>query len=105
MPTILGLVVLPLCIIWALRPIRLLQLAFVAAVFEAGVAVVIGGSFGLPLAMVPGLLFITYILMQYAIGMRFVGEALVFRTMLPFLALLGYAILSVYLLPDIFAGA
>lgn len=102
--TVLGMMVLPLSLLWSMQPIRLIQLALVAAIFEAGAAVVIGGSFGLPLAMVPGLMFIVYVCTQYAMGMRYPAEGLVLRTILPLLALLLYALLSVMVLPDVFAG-
>jgi hypothetical protein len=102
--TILGMVLVPLTLIWAANPVRLLQLAFVAAVFEAGAAMIIGGGFGLPTAMVPGLLFIIYVVAQYALGMRYPAEAAVFWALTPLLALLGYALFSVVVLPDAFAG-
>src|SRR3984885_5185362 len=101
--TILGLALVPLTLIWAMNPVRLLQLAFVVAVFEAGAAMVIG-SFGLPTALVPGLMFITFIVAQYAMGMRYPAEAVVFWALTPLIALLGYALLSVVVLPDAFAG-
>jgi hypothetical protein len=101
--TILGLALVPLTLIWAANPVRLLQLAFVAAVFEAGAAMVIG-AFGLPTALVPGLMFIIFIVAQYALGMRYPAEAAVFWALTPLLALLGYALFSVVVLPDAFAG-
>jgi hypothetical protein len=101
--TILGLVLVPLTLIWAMNPVRLLELAFFAAVFEAGAAAIIG-SFGLPTAMVPGLLFIVFVVAQYALGMRYPAEGPVFWALTPLLALLAYALLSVLLLPDAFAG-
>ena len=102
--TILGILLLPLSLFWAARPIRLLQLAFVAGVFEAGAALVIGSGFGLPPAMVPGLLFIAFIMLQYALGMRYPAEGLVLKAMIPLLALLGYALISEVMLPSLFAG-
>ena len=102
--TALGLVLLPLSLFWGANPVRLLQLAFVAAVFEAGAALVVGGSFGLPPAMVPGLLLITSVMLQYALGMRYAAEGPVLRAMAPLLALLGYALVSEVVLPDAFAG-
>jgi hypothetical protein len=101
--TTLGLALMPLTLIWVVNPVRLLQLAFVTAVFEAGAAMVIG-AFGLPTALVPGLMFITFIVAQYALGMRYPAEAVVFWALTPLLALLGYALLSVVVLPDAFAG-
>jgi hypothetical protein len=65
---------------------------------------VVLGTFGLQLAMIPGLLFIAYIVAQYALGMRYPGEGTVLRTSLPLLALLCYALMSAKLLPDAFAG-
>ncbi len=102
--TILGILLLPLSLFWTAKPIRLLQLAFVAGVFEAGAALVIGGGFGLPPAMVPGLLFIAFVMLQYALGMRYPAEAPVLRAMIPLAALLGYALISEVMLPSLFAG-
>lgn len=102
-PTILGYVLLPLAVALAAKPVRLMQLALVAAVFEASAALVLG-NFGLQPALVPGLLFIVYVTMQYAIGMRYPGERLVLSTLVPLILLLGYALLSIALLPDFFAG-
>lgn len=102
--TKLGLFLIPLSLYWAHQPVRLLQLALVAAVFEAAAAMVLGGSFGLQPAMVPGVLFITYVFTQYALGMRYPGEGAVLRAALPLLALLAYALLSAWYLPDLFAG-
>src|ERR1700712_3423303 len=102
--TLLGLFLVPLSLYWAYQPVRLLQLALVAAVFEAASALILGGSFGLQPAMVPGVLFITYVVTQYALGMRYPGEGAVLRAALPLLALLAYALLSAWYLPDVFAG-
>ncbi|MCB8877649.1 hypothetical protein [Acidisoma silvae] len=101
--TLLGVVLLPLGMIWATNPVRLLQLAFVTAIFGAGAAVLLG-SFGLPPALVPGLIFVTYVCAQYALGMRYSGEAQVFKTLTPLIALLVYAILSIFFLPQAFQG-
>jgi hypothetical protein len=102
--TVLGMILVPLSLLWVGNPVRLLQLALVSAVFEAGAALVIGGSFGLPPAMVPGLLFISYIVVQYALGMRYPAEGPVLSTLLPLFLLLGYALLSVMILPQAFQG-
>lgn len=102
--TILGLILMPLSLIWAVRPVRLLQLALVSAVFEAAAALILGSNFGLQPAMVPGLLFIAYVFIQYALGMRYPGEATALRAAVPLLALMSYAVLSIWILPDAFAG-
>lgn len=101
--TLLGIVLLPLSLVWATNPVRLLQLAFVAAIFEAGAAFLFG-SFGLQPALVPGLIFVTYVVAQYMLGMRYPGEAQVFKTLAPLLALLVYAAISIMVLPQAFQG-
>jgi hypothetical protein len=54
--------------------------------------------------MVPGLLFIMFVASQYALGMRYPGEAAALRAAFPLIALLVYAVLSAWLLPTLFAG-
>lgn len=102
--TVLGFFLIPLSLLWATNPIRLLQVALVSSVFEAAAALVLGGSFGLQPAMVPGLFFVAYVLVQYALGMRYPGEGTALRTMSPLLYLLFYALISIMILPQVFAG-
>jgi hypothetical protein len=102
--TILGIVLIPLSLVSMFNPIRLLQIALVSSVFEAAAALIFGGSFGLQPAMVPGLLFVAYIAVQYGLGMRYPGEGVVLSVMSPLLAFLFYALLSIMILPDAFAG-
>jgi hypothetical protein len=102
--TVLGLVLLPLSLFCAGNPIRLLQLAIIAAIFEAGAALVLGGNFGLQPAVVPGLLFVVYVIAQYALGMRYPGEGRVLWALTPLYGLLGYALLSIFVLPHAFQG-
>jgi hypothetical protein len=102
--TLLGAILIPLSLFWATNPVRLLQLGLISSVFEAAAALVMGGSFGLQPAMVPGLLFILYIIGQYALGMRYPGEGTVLRTMAPLLYLLFYALMSILILPQAFEG-
>jgi hypothetical protein len=101
--TVLGLILLPISLLFLNNPVRLLQLAIITSVFEAGAALLIGG-FGLQPGLVPGLLFIAYIAVQYVLGMRYPGERAVLWTMAPLLLFLAYAVAGAFLLPDIFAG-
>jgi hypothetical protein len=102
--TVLGLILVPLSLLWALNPVRLLQLAFVVSIFEAAAALILGGNFGLQPAMVPGLLFVVYVVTQYALGMRYPGEGPVLWTMTPLYGLLAYAVFSIFVLPQAFQG-
>jgi hypothetical protein len=105
-PTPLGLVVVLLGLAVLSQPVRLLQLTLVSALFEAASLVVIGGAggFGVQLATGPALLFLGHVGLQYALGMRYPGEARVLRTIAPLLPLLVYAGASALLLPDMFTG-
>lgn len=99
----MGYVLLPLCVLFSGRPESLLQLALVVAPFEASAAIVIG-NFGVQLAAVPGILFVVYVTIQYSLGMRYPGEGVALKTLAPLMLLLGYALLSIVILPDLFAG-
>jgi len=104
--TILGAALIPLAAWGAGNTGWLIRLAMVAVIFEAGAALVIGGNpgFGLPPAMVPGLLLIAHIVVQYALGMRYAGEGIVLRAAAPLIAFMAFAIGTAMLLPDIHAG-
>ncbi|MES2712670.1 MAG: hypothetical protein V4653_13895, partial [Pseudomonadota bacterium] len=104
--TILGAALLPLAL-WGIgNPGWLIRLALVAGIFEAGAALIVGGEggFGLPTAMVPGLLLLAHIALQYATGMRYAGEGIVLRSALPLILFLIYAVSTAVLLPDIYSG-
>ena len=49
-------------------------------------------------------LFVMYVVAQYAVGMRYPGEGRVFWALTPLFALLGYALLSIFVLPQAFEG-
>ena len=102
--TLLGLVLIPLSLRWIAEPVRLLQLAIVCSIFEAAAAMVIGGNMGLQPAMVPALLFVAYVALQYCLGMRYPGEGQVIWTMTPLFGLVAYALLSIFILPQTFQG-
>lgn len=102
--TLFGIILIPLCLLWLQKPVRLLQLALIASAFEASAALIIGGQFGVQPGMVAGLCLIGYVAAQYALGMRYSGEGVVFWTVTPLFLLAVYAVLSVFLFPQIFAG-
>ena len=102
--TLLGLVLIVMSLRWIADPLRLLQLAIVCSIFEAAAAMVIGGTMGLQPAMVPALLFVTYVALQYCLGMRYPGEGQVIWTMMPLLGLVAYALFSIFVLPQAFEG-
>src|SRR4051794_22736417 len=101
--TLFGLIILPLGLLNFGNPMRLIQLGLFTGVFEAAAAIVLG-----PLGMQPGFvssnLFLVYVGGQYALGMRYPGERVVFWATTPLIALLCYALISAVTLPNIFAG-
>jgi hypothetical protein len=98
-----GWVIFPLCAALCLAPFRLLQLTFVAAVFGAAASAVVAGL-GLPPGLPPAVLFMGYVLLQYALGERYPGEREVWRLLEPFMLTVAYAILTAVVMPRLFAG-
>jgi hypothetical protein len=101
--TAFSLILLPLSLMNLANPIRLIQIGIFTGVFEAAAAIIVG-SFGVQPALVPSLLFLTYVCGQYTLGMRYPGEKPVIWATMPLIALLCYAIFSAVTLPSIFAG-
>ncbi|MBV8097418.1 MAG: hypothetical protein JO110_30075, partial [Acetobacteraceae bacterium] len=99
--TAFSLLVLPLCLIWALRPIRLLQLLAVVSVFEAAAALVLG-SFGLQPGLVPACAFVAYVVLQLMLGARYPGAREVWRLVTPFLLVTVWAVVSSFIMPRLF---
>jgi hypothetical protein len=102
-PTVLGVVLVALCLRYAGDAARLVQIGLVAAVFEAAAAFVIGG-FGLQPGLVPALAVIALVAGQYMTGRRSVAEGPGLHLMTPLLVLVAYAVVSAVLLPEAFAG-
>ena len=101
--TLLGLVVIPLCLAFSLQPVRLLQLLLLASTFEAAAILVLGG-FGLQPNLLPAVLFIAFVLLQLLLGVRYSGEREAWRAVLPFLLVTLWALLGAAALPQLFAG-
>lgn len=95
------LILLPLCLILFTNMGRLLQLMLVFGVFEAAAALTFGGI-GLQPALMPGLAFIAYFVLQLLLGARFSGQAPVVSMTKPFVLVTVYALASSALMPWIF---
>ena len=86
-----------------LRPVWLLQLVILFSIFEAA-AILVLGSFGLQPALLPAMIFTGYIVLQLLLGVRYVGRNIAWWTMLPFLFVVGWAVIGSWMMPRIFAG-
>lgn len=101
--TVLGIVLAALCIYYAGSATRLVQLVFIAGVFEAAAALIIGGS-GLQPGLVPGITLIGLVTSQYMAGRRSIAEPIALRLLAPLFVLFAYAAVTAVLLPEVFAG-
>jgi hypothetical protein len=101
--TLLGLVVLALCLRHAGDAAKLVQLLLIVGVFEAAAAVIYGG-FGLQPGLVPGLMVITLVAAQYLCGRRSIAEGQAIHLMTPLVILLAYGAVTAVLLPEAFGG-
>ncbi|MBB2167975.1 hypothetical protein HLH36_06325 [Gluconacetobacter aggeris] len=101
--TFFFLVLAPLCIIWATRPDRLIQLMVIMGIFEASAAITIGG-FGIAPSILPAMTMIAYIGMQFLLGARYPGRARVWPLAAPLIGIAGWALLTSWLSPRLFEG-
>jgi hypothetical protein len=99
----IGIVLLALCLRWAGDRIRLIQLIFVAGIFEAAAAFVFGG-FGLQPGLVPAAMLVGLVAGEYLTGRRSVAEVPTLRVVAPLLLLLAYGAVTAKLMPDVFSG-
>lgn len=99
--TIFGFVLLPLCVLWFPRPLRLLELIFVTGVFGAGTPVIIG-SLGLPPMAVPAAAFVIYVAFQLGFGVTFEGARSTLRTLEPYMLAVSYGLISAFVMPRLF---
>lgn len=102
--TLMGAILLPLCVLWFPRPERLLALVFFCGIFHAATPVVIG-SLGLPPAVPPASMFVLYVAVQIALGAPFEGARSVLRTLEPQIAAVGYGLISAVTMPRLFSRA
>ncbi len=101
--TLFSLILLPLCAVWCLKPMRLLQLLFIVAIFEAAAAVTVG-SLGVQPGLVPALAFVLYVLLQMILGAAYPGRHAAWRIVSPLVLVGVWALASSFLMPRLFEG-
>lgn len=106
--TAFGFVILPLSLIFFLRPGALLQITLVAAAFGAAAPLTLnlgGEPFGLQSGYPSGLLFIAVVALD-CLGRKLQdSEQAVVRVIMPMLAFAACAVIGAVILPRLFAGA
>ena len=101
--TAFGLLLFPVCLAFALRPIALLQLALIASVFEAAAALNLGGL-GLQPAIIPSTMFCAYVLLQLLLGVQYSGQREIWRPIVPMAMFAAWALAASVALPHLFEG-
>jgi hypothetical protein len=101
--TLLGLLILPVCLLCAFSPALLLQLVLALGVVDAA-SIVSVGQIGLNPALLPTLLFTAYMVLQLLLGARFDSAQTTLRLTWPWLAVAAWGVAGSVMLPQLFAG-
>ena len=101
--TLFSFILLPLCALWCFRPMRLLQLLFIVAIFEAAAAVTVGGL-GVQPGLVPAIAFVLYVMLQMILGASYPGQQAAWRMVSPLVLVGTWALASSFLMPRLFEG-
>ncbi|GBQ87102.1 hypothetical protein AA13595_2075 [Gluconacetobacter johannae DSM 13595] len=99
-----GLLLFPLCLLLWTRPYTVLQILMVAAVFPAAAALILAGQ-GVQPPLVPGLAFISYVLLQRMLGVRYPGDRITWWLCLPFVLTAAWTIMGSVVMPRLFMNS
>ena len=102
MLTQFGFVFIPLCLLYACNPERLLQLVLIGGLFNAAAAAVIGGL-GIQPSLVPASMFVAFAVLQLLLGVRYAGAPYVWHSAGRFVAFTLFAVATAAVLPRLFA--
>jgi O-Antigen ligase len=103
MITAFGVMFLPVCLWYWRTPARLLMLILFGSVFAAAAVIAVGG-YGVTPALVPTALFIGFFLLKSIFSAHYPAEAIVWRVLAPFVAVVLGAIASSFIMPRLFEG-
>jgi hypothetical protein len=105
-PTLFGVLWVPIVLLFAWKPVRLLQLAILGSIFQ-GAAIAQGAAsngFAIAPSLLPAVLFLGHGLMRTSADPVTPIQRRILRLLFPLLLLTVYAVLSSYLLPRLFEG-
>jgi hypothetical protein len=106
-PTLFGVLWVPIVLLFAWKPVRLLQLAILGSIFQgAAIAQQGAGLNGLAIlpSLLPAVLFLGHGVMRTSADPVSPVQRQMLRLLFPLLLLTVYAVLSSYLLPRLFEG-
>jgi len=101
MITGLGILFLPLCLLFTNNPPRLLELVFIGSAFAAAAVLVFGG-FGVAPGLIPSALFVGFVILKSLFGTRYPAERMVLKVFLPFILVAAWALIGSLLMPRFF---
>jgi hypothetical protein len=101
MITGLGVIFLPLCLLFVNKPARLLDMVFIGSAFAAAAVLVLGG-FGVAPGLLPSAFFVGFVILKTLFGTRYPAERLVLTVFLPFILVTAWALISSLLMPRFF---
>lgn len=98
---IVGMILFPLCLLLWTRPVAMLHILLFAGVLPAAAALVIGGL-GVQPAMLPALAFISFVLLQWIMGVRYPGDRTVMALCFPFILVVIWTVIGSLIMPRLF---
>lgn len=101
--TAFGMIFVPICLLCAWRPERLLQLILLGATFDAA-AVFIVGDYGIGPPLLAASFFMAFALLQELLGFEFVGRHDAWAVVAPFAIFTLWALIGSFVLPRLFNG-
>ena len=103
MITAIGVILIPICLVFYKRPWHLLSLIFYYSVFSAAAIIVLGGA-GITPGLLPASLFTLTFVVGLATGVRYPGERRAIIVLTPFILVIAGALISSVLMPRLFFG-
>ncbi|GBR08182.1 hypothetical protein [Acetobacter oeni] len=98
---LMGIILFPLCLIFWMKPARLLEILLIAGIFPAASALTLGGLAVQP-SLVPGLAFLSYFFLQKLLGAKYPGETDVMRLCMPMIFATAWALFGSIAMPRLF---
>lgn len=96
-----GMILFPLCLLLWARPTTMLHILLFAGVLPAAAALIVGGL-GVQPAMVPALAFISFVLLQWIMGVRYPGDRTVMTLCFPFILVVMWTVVGSLIMPRLF---
>lgn len=98
---IVGMILFPLCLLLWARPFLMLQILMLVGILPAAAVLVLGGL-GVQPTMVPALAFMSFVLLQWVLGVRYPGDRPVMALCFPFIMVVTWTLMASFIMPRLF---